>query len=422
MRSFTAVARNLSHVVGLCCFLIAGTLGASGFTSTGLLESSMQARLAFDSNPIGSGGTSTPLWSAADTLIYAAGVNLSWTLPQPTSTTTAVKLNYAGEIIRFDRWSGEDYSTHRLGLNGQFTTGVWKYSGEASALYIDGSRDTFVSISTINANAIPLWRERREQWQYRTKLKTQASFGALLVRGTGTLIAYDYHTEVKLGKVAFANRSDAQAALDLGWTQSANSLWYAGARLGRQDQATVPLPNCEFDYTNNYYRFVSGWEGKPCANTTVTFSAGPDFHRYIGAIDRRVFLGGRDRTSLWFEGGFVAKLNPSLTLSGKAAQFDWLSSTGKSAYVDAIAETTAAWTINSIWTVRLTAKIHRSDYFPVVRDDWESFYGAGATLKLSKNTALTLDALNQNAWSAITPVIGREFQRLYVSFGATLKL
>ena len=385
-------------------------------------ESSVQSRVGFDSNPLGVGQPSTQILSDADTLLYAVGLNLGLTLTPLTATKSTLKLSYAGELTRFDRWSDENYSTHRFGFNGQYTRDFWKFSGEGSAIYIAGSSDTLAALTTFNANSIPLWRERRQQWQYRLKLQAQATCGLLFVRGTGTVIAYDYRTKVALGKVAFADRSDAQAALDLGWNQTAKSLWYAGARMGHQDQATIPLPYCEFDYTNNYYRFVAGWEGKPWANTTINFSSGPDFHHYTSAIDERVFTGGRNRTSLWFEGNFLTRLTSSLTLSGKAAQFDWLASTGKSAYVDALAEITAAWMLTPVWTASLTTKIHRCDYFPAARDDWESCYGAGATLKLSPKAVLTLDAFRQDAWSHISPVIGREFQRLYVSFGATLKL
>jgi hypothetical protein len=330
-------------------------------------------------------------------------------------------MTYAGEMVCFDRWSAENFSTHRLGLNGQFTAGAWKFTGEGSSLFVAGHSETLLSVPSVNANSITLWRERRRQWQHRLKLQAQADLGAFVVRGTGTLLAYDYQTQAVAGKFAFANRSDVQGALDLGWKQNANSLWLLGVRAGHQDQAVIPLPNYQFDYTNNYERLACGWEGRPFANTTVTFAAGPDFRHYSGAIDPRVFLGGRERTSLWFEGGFVSKLSPALTLTGKAGRMDWLSSTGKSAYIDTSAETAAAWTLTPAWTVRLSAKVHRCDYFPAWRDDWESLLGAGATMKISRNALLTLDLLRHHAWNNLTDVSEREVQRLVLSLGATIK-
>ena len=407
--------------VPLLLFL-AVTACAAEAASTRLFETSLQSRVGYDSNPLGTSGTSAALLGDDDTLTFAAGAGLGLTLAPATPETPTLKLTYAGEVVRFDRASEENFSTHRLGVNGQLTTGVWKFTGEGSTLLIAGSRETLSSVASINANAIPLWRDRRRQWQHRFKLQSQATLGACVLRATGTWLAYDYRTRVTAGKFAFADRSDTQAALDLGWKQKANSLWLSGIRVGRQNEEVVPLPNCEFDYSSNYYRLAAGWEGKPCANTTVTFTAGPDFRHYSGAIDSRVFLDGRNRTSLWLEGGFVSKLSPTLTLTGKAVQFDWLSSTGKSAYVESSVETAAAWNVTSAWTVRLSAKVHRCDYFPTKRDDWESLLGLGASWQLSPHSLLTMDLLGQRAWNQLAAFSEREFQRLTINLGATIKL
>ena len=388
----------------------------------GWLEPSTQVRIGFDSNPAGTGGSSAAILGDRDTLTFAAGggIGLAWT--GTATPKAAAKLTYNGEAVRFADWSTENYSTHRFGLGGQVAAGAWTFSGEGSSLLVAGSRDTLQSVATVNANGTTLWRERRRQWQHRLRLQAQASFGAYLARATGTLLAYDYQTRVVAGKVAFADRSDLQGAIDLGWKQSAGSLWIAGVRTGRQQQAMIPLPNCNFEYSNTYQRLAVGWEGKPAANTTLTFAAGPDFRQYSGGIDSRVFLGGRDRTSLWFEGGFATKLSPTLTLTGKATRMDWLSSTGKSAYLDTSVETAAAWTVAPAWTLRLTGKVHRCDYFPVYRDDWESVFGAGASLKVSKQAVLTLDALRQRAWSTLSMLPEREFSRFVITVGATIKL
>lgn len=401
---------------------MAVTVGAAEVTSTRLFETSLQSRVGYDSNPLGTGDTSAALLGDKDTLTFAAGASLNLTLAPVTPAKPVLKLTYAGEVVRFDRASDENFSIHRLGVNGQLATGVWKFTGEGSTTMIAGSRETLLSVASINANAIPLWRDRRRQWQHRLKLQSQATRDDWVMRATGTWLDYDYRTRVVAGRFAFADRSDAQAAWDLGWKQNANSLWLSGIRVGRQNQEVVPLPNCEFDYSNNYSRLAAGWEGRPFTNTTVTFVAGPDFRHYSGAIDPRVFLGGRNRTSLWFEGGFVTKLNPTLTLTGKAAQFDWLSSTGKSAYVESSAETAAAWNMTSAWTVRFSAKVHRCDYFPTKRDDWESLFGVGATFQSSPHTLLTADLLSHRAWNHLAASSDREFQRLAVNLGATIKL
>ncbi len=425
-RIFPPPLSRLASPAGVRLGLILLSLATATASGTAVaplwrFDSGLQFRAGVDTNPDGTSGTSAAVLGAASTATYAAGLNLGLTLAAATPDRSALKFVYAGEAVRFDRWSGEDFATHRLSFTGRFATGRWKFSGEGSTLFVAGPDETLRSVPSVNANAIALWRERRRQWQHRLKLQAQADLGLWVVRGTGTLLAYDYLTAVKAGQVALANRSDLQGALDLGWKQNPGSLWLAGVRAGHQQQAAIALPNCGYDYSNDYTRLAAGWEGKPCANTTVTFAAGPDFRHYTGTIDRTVFLGGRDRTSLWVEGAFLAKLSPVLTLTGKVVRMDWLSSTGKSAYLDTCGDTALAWTPDPAWTVRLTARLHRCDYFPLVRDDWESLAGAGAGWKLSPRTEVTLDVLRHRGWNNLAAYSEREFHRVVVSLGAVTR-
>lgn len=389
-------------------------------SSLRLLETTVQSRVGFDSNPDGTGGASAALLGDEDTLTYAAGAGFSagWTAGSPADP--AAKFSYAGEAVRFDRWSDENYSTHRFGLSGQFSAGAWKFTGDGSSLFVAGSRDTLASISSVNSNGMTLWRERRRQWQHRLKLQGEAVYGQTLVRVGAKLLAYDYQTDVEAGKVAFADRSDAQVSADVGWKQSARSLWLAGVRFGHQEQATVPLPGGNFEYSNDYVRLAVGWEGKLFDNTTVTFAAGPDFRHYSGEINPAVFS-DRDRTSLWFETGLVSKITDTVTVSGKATRMAWLASTGKSAYYDNCAEVVTSWATTSTLTLQVSAKVHESDYYPTERDDWESIFGVGAAYKISRRTTLTLDVLQHHAWNDIDALPDRKFNRVIVNAGVSVK-
>jgi len=402
--------------------LAAGSLFAADPQPAAVFESNLQFRAGIDSNPLAMNSAAAATAGSEDIFIYSTGLGASLTLPTSVPASRTLKLNYAGDVFRFDGLSTENFSTHRLGFNGQIIAGSWKLTGEGSTLFVDGSRDTLPSVAAVNANAITLWRERRRQWQHRLKVQAQANRGNSLIRVTGTLLAYDYQTHAVSGKVPFADRSDVMGAIDLGWKQSAKSLWFSGVRVGHQNQAIVPLPNCEFDYSNDYQRLVVGWEGKPSANTTVAISGGPDFRHYSGAIDPRVFLGGRDRSSFWFEGNFSAKPCARLTITGKAGRMAWLSSTGKSAYMDSSAETAAVWTVTPVWSLRVSAKVHRCDYFPAIRDDWESLLGVGVMLKTTDRTLLSLEFLHHRGWDNLPTSTGREFLRETVNLGATIKL
>jgi hypothetical protein len=380
-----------------------------------------QARIGHDSNPNGTDGTSAAVLGHEGTMTYAAGAGfaLAWNDAAAADGIDA-KIAYAGEAVRFDRVSSENHATHRFEAGVRLVAGGWKITGDGSSLFVDGERDTLAVVPSANANAVAVWRERRRQWQHRLKLQGEADYGRLVVRLGARLLAYDYQTDVEAGKVAFANRSDAQVSADAGWRQSERSLWLAGARIGHQEQATVPLPGGDFEYSNDYLRLATGWEGKPLEGATVTFVAGPDFRRYSGAVDPAVFR-DRDRVSLWLEGGFVSKINDSVTVSGKAVRTAWLSSTGKSAYIDTSAEIATSWAASDALTFRVSAKAHRCDYYPAVRDDWESFLGAGASYKISPRTTLTLDVLDHRAWNDLDGVAERKFDRVVVNAGASMR-
>lgn len=403
----------------LALFLTASTALAAGSTLPFLVEPTTQFRVGFDTNPVGSGAGAEAL-GAEDTITFTAGVGFGVKLTVK-AKDAAAQLTYAGETSRFEDRPGEDYTTHRLGATTQATLADWKLSGDASALFIDGSRDTLVSVGGSNANSTSLWRERREQLQYRGKFLATHDIGSLRIRFTGTLLDYDYRTRVKSGYVAFADRGYLLGGGDLGWKQSARSLWLIGTHFGTQHQDTVPLPGGSFEYSSRHARVFAGWEGRLGASTTLAFSAGPDFRRYTGNIDERVFH-GRNRTTGWFEAALTTKLSPSLSLTAKSTRWTWLSSTGKSALTDLSGEVVLAWVVSRPATIRASVKVHQSSYFPTVRNDWEYFGGIGVTCKVSPRWQLTADILNHQGWNELTHVTGRDFARTVVTLGASVKL
>lgn len=401
------------RAIGLAAILV--TTGLVAQPSATLAELQVQTKLGFDSNPVGAGGASATVLGDADSIVYGGGV--SFAVP-----IDSVKLTYAGEVTRYGDRSSENFATHRFGFSTQRSIGDWKLSATGSSLFIDGSRETLASLTSVNANAISLWRERRQQWQHRGKIQATWTEGSWLFRTTGSLLDYDYQTQVRPGNVPFANRSDFNVASDIGWKSSASTLAYIGGRAGRQNQEQVPLPNCAFDYSNTYQRVVAGFETKPSATSTISFSAGPSFHHYTGAVDSRVFLGGRERTTLWLETAFAFKPLSSLSVTGKVVRMPWLSSTGKSAYLDTCAEAAASWAAAAKTALRVSGKFHRCDYFPVVRDDLESFVGAGLTIEAARRVSLTADILQHHGWNNVAGVGERSFNRSVLMLGATVQL
>jgi hypothetical protein len=380
------------------------------------LETTVQTRIGFDSNPAGVSGTSAAVLGDEDTLTYAAGVTLAAGRGGAAPKDAALKVTYAGEAVRFDRWAGENFATHRLGAGGRFSAGDWMFTGEGSSLLVAGHRDTLTAVPTVNANSTALWRERRRQWQHRGKIQGETVRGECVLRVGAKVLAYEYGTRVKPGNVAFANRSDLLVSTDAGWKRSANSLWLTGVRVGRQRQEVVTPGDA--DYSNDYLRLGLGWEGKLFGNTAVAVMGGPDFRDYAGDVAAGF---DRSRATFWLEGGTLTKLGGTLAVSTKVARMAWLSSTGRSAYLDSSAEGAISKALTPAWTVQLTGKVHQSDYYPAVRDDWESIVGVGVTWKPAARTAFLLEASSHHAWNEIKAASEREFDRVVVNLGVSVK-
>ncbi len=384
------------------------------------LESAAQLRVGFDTNPLAAGGPATVALGGDESFVTAAGVSFGVATPERPDAAS-LKLAYAGETVRYENCPDENHITHRLSAGVRTPLAGWKFSADASTLYVDGDRDTLPSIAACNGNGTALWRERRAQWQHRAKFLAQRDAGALRIRLLGTLLDYDYLTRARAGRASFADRADRNGGIDLGWNQSTRSLWFAGARLGAQDQDTVPLPGGSVECSNRYTRLLAGWEGALGANTTLAFAAGPDFRNYNGAVDPRVFR-QRRHTFGWFDASLTTKLSPALTLTAKTMRWAWLSSTGKSAYTDFAAEVSLGWAIDKTLSLRATAKAHQCSYFPTVRNDWEYLGGLGLTYKPSPRWQLTADVLDHHGWNELPGLEDRNFQRLVLSVGASVKL
>lgn len=386
---------------------------------TWLVDPTLHVRAGVDTNPVAVGGSASVL-GTKDTATFAAG--LSFALAAPTAPDrAAAKLSYATEVVRFDEWASENHTSHRLAFSSRSQAGDWHWSLDDSTLWIDGSRDTLASLAACNGNGTSLWRERRAQWQHRAKVFAQHEAGSTRIRIFGTLLDYDYLTRTEAGRASFADRSDLLAGVDAGWKRSDHSFWFVGARAGRQHQDTVPLPGGAFDYSNRYSRLIAGWEGKLTDATTLAFSAGPDFRRYDGHIDARVFP-RRSHTLPWFDASLTSQLSPTVSLTAKTTRWAWLSSTGKSAYNDLAAELALAWSVTPKLSLRIATKAHQCSYFPSVRNDWETLNSLGATYKLSSTLQLTADVLHHHGWNELPSLSDRRFSRTMLSLGASLRL
>lgn len=397
-------------LVGLCLFARAAAPAIQG---------NVQARVGYDSNSIAVDGAAAALLQDEGTLVYGGALAVSAQAKATRSPLTA-QLSYAADATRFDANQAEDFSTHRLGFTARHAA-AWTTALDLSALYVNGNDETLLAVAACNANATTLWRERREQLQYRGRLTSSRDWAALRVRLHAAWLEYDYHTLVRSGYTAFTDRAERLVGADLGGVRGDASFWFIGARVGAQSQDTVPLPGGAYEYSNRLVRAVVGWEGKLSRDTRVAVAAGPDFRRYDGAVDPRASF-QRGRTFAWFEASLTTALSPKWTASLKASRWTWLSSTGKAAYTDFASELGLTRKLSSQTVVRASAKAHRCSYFPIARDDWEYLGAIGVSHQLTARWELSLDALRHIGRNAIPGSAERAFERSVVSLSTTFKL
>ncbi len=218
----------------------------------------------------------------------------------------------------------------------------------------------------------------------------------------------NYRTAAEMGKWVFTDRRDAMVGLDVG--RKLRNTWYAGVRAGRQQQATSPLPGAAFDASNRYHRVVVGWELMPRNGKSLSLAAGPDFRTFQGNFDDRMRSNSR-LTSLWCEGSGSIALRPGVTLAGKVSRWVFLSSVGKSAYIDTVGEAGIVWRIRPFVSVRTACRAQRTEYVLAIRDDWQTQLTNEVSLPLTKRTVLTLEVVDNRGWDGLSGSNDRAFQR-----------
>lgn len=323
------------------------------------------------------------------------------------------KLSLLAEATRFENAAEENFESYRLGYATKWESGSDAVTADASVVRINGSRDTYSLAGPTNAFGLPVWRERRSQWQERVRAQWVHLGETRGWRVTGSTAIFDMKTIARSGYVPFVDRSDSSVWAESGFKQGPGWLWL-GAQLGAQKQGTVPLPGCEFDYSNSYRRLSLGWAGKPFANLKVSFVGGPDWRRYTGNVNPAVFT-HRNRQTWWFDSDATYDLSASWQLTAKVSRNRVVATTGKSAYDDFTAEGGVAWKASKTVQWRLSGRAQQAKYFPAARTDWIGGFSTGVDWAVSPRLKCGADVTWQYAWSQLQPVVGRDFERTIVA-------
>ena len=365
-------------------------------------------------------------------------------------------LGYAPDFVIFHDAPSETYASHRITTNIKAVSDPVTLSLENAFTYIDGSHEGLIypggSSSFVNGTV----RERRDQWQERTKASVKVDLGPVFVRPVASLLYYDLATDFKniSGYTNYVNRYDVNGGADLGYNLTKDVALIAGYRYGHQSQQTLPFDLTQTNVTNDYQRVLFGVEGSPLKWIKVEAVVGPQFTTYTdnrplaagGTPDKvysiskgklkvtRVLTEQIDRTptDVYAEASVTIAPTAADSLVFKYKRWNWVSSTGKNAYLDTLYDASFRHQITKALQLELGLRAGNADYNPsALRNDWDYTTSAGLKYAVTKNLSLDLtyaydrgrndqllaDVIKQ---TNVIPAT-REFERSIISTGVTWK-
>lgn len=333
---------------------------------------------------------------------------------------------YAPEFVTYHADSGENHISHRgaLTLSGQ--VGIVQWEQFNTVTYIDGSREglTFggpplpgAGISGGNAPAIggiPI-RDRRAALIYRNGFRAFHAHGDFFFRPVAWSYIHDFHTEQRNlpGYQNYVDRNDFTVGMEVGYKAFTDAYLVAGYRYGFQDEP--PLPWSPIDYSNNYNRFVLGFEGKVTEWLKITGVVGPDYRDFTGTTPP----GFADHeTTLYYDATLAVTPTKQDTITILLRRFEQPAFGNPSVYQD------ITWDV--LWRHQFGAKFALTTGFrayggewlpPVTRDDW--IYTPSILLRYTPTRQLSgeISYAYDRATTRVSGTSGREYTRSLVSLG-----
>ena len=417
--------------------------------------------------------------SAVTTISPKIGVDFAKLLDKD-SILKVFSLGYSPDFVTYHDASSESYAAHRFTTAVRASAAPVSFSLDNAFTYIDGSKDGLFYPGGASAYANGTIRERRDQWQDRTKASVKIDLNkSFFLRPTASLLYYNLGTNFlpttasvvdpvhPAGYTNFIDRYDLNGGADVGYNVNKDVAFTLGYRYGHQTQANLPLaidPK-QTNASNDYQRVLFGVEGSPLKWLKVEAVVGPQFTTYTdsrplatGANPTKVVSYTKDKTGKITEhvklvasteqidqtptdvyAEATVTVSPTATdaLVFKYKRWDWVSSTGKNAYLDTLYDASFRHQITKALQLEVGVRASNSDYNPsALRNDWLYTTSAGLKYAVTKNLSLDLsysydrgrnDQLVNSVTVAKTAanyyVNGstREFERSVVSTGVTWK-
>ena len=411
--------------------------------------------------------------SAVTTISPKIGVDFAKLLDKD-SILKVFSLGYSPDFVTYHDASSESYAAHRFTTAIKAKADPVTLSIENAFTYIDGSKDGLFYPGGASAYANGTIRERRNQWQDRSKASLKIDFNeSFFLRPMASLLYYNLDTNFlpttasvvdpvhPAGYTNFIDRYDLNGGADIGYNVNKDVAFTLGYRYGHQTQANLPLAidPTQTNASSDYQRVLVGVEGSPLKWLKVEASVGPQFTTYTDS--RPIAAGGtpinvttivkgkpkitptlvdqidKSPTDVYAEAAVTISPSASDTLVLKYKRWDWVSSTGKNAYLDTLYDASFRHQITKALQLEVGVRASNSDYNPSsLRNDWLYTTSAGLKYAVTKNLSLDLsyaydrgrnDQLVNSVTVAKTAAnyyvvpATRQFERSIVSTGVTWK-
>lgn len=337
---------------------------------------------------------------------------------------------YAPEVTFYHSEPSEDYVAHRvaLGFNGHVGKVDWQMAN--SFTWIDGNDEglTFGIIENgkpVGAPAIggiPI-RDRRAALVYRNSFGAFHKHGNWFFRPAVSSYIHDFMTTERNPTQYpfyqnYVDRNDFNLGVDAGYKVCKEGYAFVSYRYGWQREP--PLPGRNVDYSNDYNRFLIGFEGKLTDWLKLNLFIGPDYRDF----NHNTPPGFKDhQTKLFIDGSAVLTVTKSDTVTITVKQFEQPAFGAPSVYEDI--------TYDLVWRHAFGAKLAASGGFrayggdweaPVSREDW--IFTPSVSLAYKHNAHWSADLGYSYDWvdSLVPHTTGREFTRHLVWLGVKYTL
>ncbi len=329
-------------------------------------------------------------------------------------TEFALAAFYAPEVVTFHNEPHESHVAHRSGLNFSGKVAIVQWEQFNTLTIIDGNEVGLTFGGPGGAPAIggiPI-RDRRPAIVYRNGFRAYHPHGNWFFRPVAWSYVHDFQTELRPRSQYpfyqnYVDRNDFTIGLDVGYKAFKEAYLIAGYRFGFQDEP--PLPGENIHYSNDYHRFVLGFEGKVTSWLKIVGVVGGDWrdfahHTPVGFADHQ--------TRLYYDASIVITPGKQDTFTVVLRQFEQPAFGSPSVYEDITWDFTWKHQFDAEWGFSGGFRAYGGDWLPpVLRDDW--IFTPCATLSYTRNKHWSGELGYSYDWaeSAIPNTSGREFTR-----------